>query len=181
MKTLRLATSLASVSILIALAPAVAHSQGRGCTEGAAGLGDRYFPEYGNGGYDVRRYDLDVVYRPATDRLRGRTSIRARAKRRLCSFNLDFVGLEVGEIKVDGRNARWRRDDHELTVLPADPLRRGGRFEVVVRYAGVPVGNGLSGFMPTEDGANVAGQPEAAAPGSRSTTIRSTRRPIRST
>ena len=67
------------------------------------------------------------------------------------------------EIKVDGRQARWRRDDHELTVLPARPLKRGGRFEVVVRYAGVPVGNGLSGFMPTEDGANVAGQPEVAA------------------
>jgi len=163
MKPLRLATSFASVSILIALAPAVAQSQGHGCAEGAAGLGDRYFPTYGNGGYDVRRYDLDVVYRPATDRLRGRASIRARAKRRLCSFNLDFVGLEVGEVKVDRRQARWRRDDHELTVLPARPLKRGERFEVVVRYAGVPVGSGLSGFMRTEDGANVAGQPEAAA------------------
>ena len=30
------------------------------CVVGAPGVGDAYFPTYGNGGYDVRRYDLDI-------------------------------------------------------------------------------------------------------------------------
>jgi hypothetical protein len=35
---------------------------------GAAGIGDPYFPLEGNGGYDVRHYDLTFSYDPATDR-----------------------------------------------------------------------------------------------------------------
>ena len=33
-------------------------------TPGAPGIGDPYFPLDGNGGYDVRHYDLDVTYDP---------------------------------------------------------------------------------------------------------------------
>ena len=32
---------------------------------GSAGAGDYYFPAYGNGGYDVRHYSLDLGYDPA--------------------------------------------------------------------------------------------------------------------
>ena len=42
-----------------------------GASPGAPGAGDPYFPEDGNGGYDVRHYDLDLRYRPASDRLSG--------------------------------------------------------------------------------------------------------------
>jgi hypothetical protein len=62
---------------------------------GAAGIGDPYFPLDGNGGYDVRHYDLDVRYDPATDVLQGVATIEARATQALSSFNLDFVGLTV--------------------------------------------------------------------------------------
>jgi hypothetical protein len=41
------------------------------CEPGAPGVGDEYFPTYGNGGYDVRNYDLDVAYDPATDVVEG--------------------------------------------------------------------------------------------------------------
>ncbi len=37
---------------------------------GAAGIGDPYFPMDGNGGYDVKAYDLELGYDPATDVLR---------------------------------------------------------------------------------------------------------------
>jgi hypothetical protein len=37
---------------------------------GAPGVGDPYFPLYGNGGYQVNHYDLSVRYDPATDELR---------------------------------------------------------------------------------------------------------------
>ena len=59
---------------------------------GAPGVGDDYFPLYGNGGYDVRHYLLRVSYDPATDRLVGVATISARATQNLSRFNLDFVG-----------------------------------------------------------------------------------------
>jgi aminopeptidase N len=139
---------------------------------GAPGVGDDYFPLYGNGGYDVRHYLLKVSYDPPTDRLVGVATISARATQNLSRFNLDFVGLTVRSIKVNGRSATWSRTDHELTVTPAHGLRKGRRFTVVVRYDGVPVtqqivlGPGFTieaGFIHTDDGAIVAGQPEVAA------------------
>ncbi|WNB86600.1 hypothetical protein [Cellulomonas sp. ATA003] len=140
---------------------------GRSFTPGAAGVGDPYFPLDGNGGYDVRHYDLDVRYDPATDVIVGEATITAHATQDLSAFNLDLSGLAVRSVVVDGRTAAWSRDGDELTVTPQRGLRERSRFRVVVRYDGVPapiVENlGLSGFMPTDDGALVAGQPHVAA------------------
>lgn len=131
-------------------------------------MGDTYYPGYGNGGYDVRNYNLDVRYDPATDVLEGRATIRATATRSLCSLNLDLVGMTVRSVEVDGRPVMWERSGQELVVTPAHPLGRHRGFRVVVEYDGVPTeftlpGTTLpSGFMATEDGATVAGQPEVA-------------------
>jgi aminopeptidase N len=161
----------AVVTALLVGAPAVAEASGGRhgeCTPGAAGIGDAYFPSYGNGGYDVGSYDLDITYDPTTDRLDGEASIRAEATQNLCSFNLDLVGLEVTDVEVDHRDAQWSRSGQELTITPRRPLRDGHRFSVEVTYGGVPVefeipGFGIpAGFMTTPDGAIVAGQPEAA-------------------
>ena len=42
---------------------------------GSPGLGDPYFPFDGNGGYDVKHYDLAIAYDPPTDVLRGVATI----------------------------------------------------------------------------------------------------------
>jgi hypothetical protein len=58
----RIAAVAAGVALLLGAfgaSPAGA-SRPRPCTPGAPGVGDAYFPGYGNGGYDVRHYDLDV-------------------------------------------------------------------------------------------------------------------------
>src|SRR4051812_4881973 len=92
---------------------------------GAAGIGDPYYPDYGNGGYDVAHYDIRLRYQPATDQLAGSTTILARATQDLSSFNLDFV-LDVRSVRVDGRTAAFaRQGDHELVVTPARAVRRG--------------------------------------------------------
>ena len=134
---------------------------------GSPGLGDPYFPLDGNGGYDVKHYLLDIRYHPATDVLQGTATIRARATQDLSRFNLDFVGLTVDSITVGGSPATWSRDGGELMVTPAESLPRGQTFFVVVRYHGVPEpieeGLGISGFVPTDDGAVVAGEPHVAA------------------
>jgi aminopeptidase N len=132
---------------------------------GAAGIGDRYYPDYGNGGYDVSHYDIRLRYQPATDELSGTTTIQARATQDLTSFNLDFV-LDVRSVLVDGRPATFARQaDHELVVTPARPLRRGHRMTVRVDYADTPsteLGEGFTVWTRTPDGAIAIGEPEVA-------------------
>ena len=168
----RTASVLAIVCLTTALGlPATAQAAGSTarCISGAPGIGDPYYPNYGNGGYQVRKYNLDVTYDPATDVLDGVAGIKASATKSLCRFNLDLVGMTVRSIKVNGARARWSRTEHELTVIPKHPIRRGDRFQVKVKYDGVPhefeiPGFGArAGFMTTPDGATVAGQPEVAA------------------
>ncbi len=146
----------------------------RGCLPGqpvgAPGVGDTYYPTYGNGGYDVKRYELDTTYDPSTQLIApGKATIEATATQSVCRFNLDFVGFDIQKLTVDGDRANWTRDEHELTVTPRHALERGRPFEVFVKYSGEPtefVIPGLdlrTGFMDTTDGATVAGQPEVAA------------------
>lgn len=136
---------------------------------GAPGIGDDYFPTYGNGGYDVAHYDLSVRWAPRTNTLQGRAGIRARATQDLSRFNLDLVGFRVSSITVDGRRARWAREGQELKVSPSRPLRRGATFTVAVTYTGTPavfgVGTPLqAGWVRTSDGGAIAvGEPEVAA------------------
>jgi hypothetical protein len=135
---------------------------------GSPGAGDPYFPLDGNGGYDVKHYLLDLTYDPATDLLTGVATIRARATQDLSRFNLDLDGLTVRSIEVNGRSAAWARDGGELSVSPRSGLPNGHLFTTVVHYDGVPkpiVGGQLplSGFIHTDDGALIAGQPHVAA------------------
>src|SRR5262245_30230374 len=90
-------------------APAAAHEHG---SPGAPGLGDRLFPTLGNGGYDVRHYDLDLRYATSApdQSLDGTVTIFARATQTLSRFDLDFGGASVGAVSVNGRPAAWLRE-----------------------------------------------------------------------
>jgi aminopeptidase N len=166
-KTWALGLVVLGAAMLPAAIPASAGAA-RNCA-GASGIGDTYYPTYGNGGYDVSRYKLKVAYDPATDRLDGKATLLARSTQRLCSFNLDFVGMDLHRVKVDGERAGWSRTDHELTVVPRDDVKKNKAFRVTATYDGVPQefaipGTDLrTGFMATPEGATVAGQPEVAA------------------
>jgi aminopeptidase N len=156
-----------SGALLLAAIPASAGAA-RNCA-GAPGIGDTYYPTYGNGGYDVSRYKLKVGYDPATEALDGKATVLASSTQRLCSFNFDFVGMDVKRIKVNGERAGFSRSGQELIVVPRDDLKKGKAFRVVVKYAGVPHEFELpgfdvrTGFMATPEGATVADQPEVAA------------------
>lgn len=132
---------------------------------GAPGVGDAYYPDDGNGGYDVTHYDIALDYRPATHVLTGRAKITATATRILTSFNLDFSGPDVSRVLVDGRPAAFtRHGEHELTVSPAFPLLPRSTFLVHVEYAGVPPDTRGKGWTYSADGgAFASGQPHGAA------------------
>lgn len=130
---------------------------------GAAGAGDPYFPLDGNGGYDVRRYELQLKYDPATDLLEGRATIRAKATQNLSSFNLDLVGLTVHAVTVNKRLASFGHVGNELTITPESGLRQNRGFTVVVDYSGIPQSLEGAGFIHTDDGTLVAGEPHSAA------------------
>ncbi|MGW5199387.1 M1 family metallopeptidase [Streptomyces spiralis] len=139
-------------------------------THGAPGIGDPYFPQAGNGGFDARHYALDIAYDPDTDRLDGRTTLTARATENLSSFDLDLQQLQVTRVEVDGRRAGFTRDGDEVRITPRGVLPRNRTFTVTVTYGGVPAPLGgpivfgsQYGWMKTPDGVFVACEPNAAS------------------
>lgn len=106
---------------------------------GLPGLGDSYYPGFGNGGYDVIRYTLDITVNDvSTSDLTATTSIEAIATQDLLSFNLDFIGFKIDSITVNNVTADYSRKGQELTVTPLKPLTQGQQFQTVVAYRGSP-------------------------------------------
>ncbi|GAA2988517.1 M1 family metallopeptidase [Streptomyces lactacystinicus] len=129
----------------------------------AAGLGDPYFPDDGDSGYDVGHYDVRIAYDPArTDHLDGDTTVTARAVRALDRFSLDLKGFTVASVTVNGTPARSfsRSGEHKLVVVPAQRVARGATFAVRVTYAGTPDAEGWHTLR--NGGANVSGEPHSA-------------------
>jgi hypothetical protein len=107
---------------------------------GAATIGDSLIPGDGNGGYDVQKYALELDIEAPAGPLVGKCTIDARATQALASFNLDFHGLDVVRILVDGAVADFERADNELTVKLPQPLAKDKDFRCVVEYFGNPEG-----------------------------------------
>ena len=160
----RATTVFVMTLLCLALLPSAAAASGPTFTPGASGVGDPYYPLDGNGGYDVKHYDLDLRYDPRSDVLSGTATIEARATQNLSRFDLDFVGLRIRSLEIDHRGAAWRRDGQELIVTPHRGIPKGDRFTVEIRYDGIPeaLPDG-SGFIATDDGLVIVGEPHGAA------------------
>ena len=132
---------------------------------GGAGLGDPLYPTLGNGGYDVSHYDIKLDVDVVENFITGSTSIEAVATQGLSSFNLDFRGLTVLGVTVNGEPAEFTRGDYELTVTPVDSVPDGSPFEVVVEYEGTPSADifpgtdFIGGWVKYETGIYAAGEP----------------------
>jgi aminopeptidase N len=136
---------------------------------GAAGVGDRYYPGLGNGGYDAGHYTVALTWRPISGTVDGVTTIEATTTQALSRFNLDLSGLEVATVEVDGEQATFDRNDDELLITPAVPLADGASFTTVVTYEGQPEPErfieGLPelGWITNDGGAYVIAEPAGAA------------------
>ena len=159
---LRRALAAALTLLAVAAAPAAAE-----LTPGAAGGGDPFYPSAGNGGYDVRSYDVKLDYQPQNEQLAGDVTIAARATQDLSSFNLDLRGFNVSTVTMNGAAASFVRKGQELTVTPAGGLRRNRDFTVRIVYAGhanyvLDPDKSKDGWIPTDDGAFVVNEPQGA-------------------
>lgn len=105
---------------------------------GDAGVGDPYYPDLGNGGYDVLAYDLDIDWLADTGAIDAVATITLQPTIDLDTFNLDLVGLDVSAVTVGGRKSGFRRVGRELTIDPDLVLGVGSLVEVSVEYSGKP-------------------------------------------
>ena len=101
---------------------------------------DPYLPTSGNFGYRVARYDLDLEYKVAINRLSGSATITAVTLTRLRTFTLDLSPvLIVGKMLVNGkRPAHFGCYGGKLHVGLASALPAGAELTIVVRYGGSP-------------------------------------------
>jgi aminopeptidase N len=135
---------------------------------GAAGIGDPYFAELGNGGYDALHYTLDLTANLDKDTLSGTVTMDAQAQQELSAFNLDFWGFDIIEVEVAGQAAKYKRDQRELTITPSEPIDAGAIFTVSVTYQGKPRHIGgydafANGWTSYDKGVFVASEPMGAA------------------
>ena len=160
-----IAAAIATVTALAS--PAVAHRHHPDGV-GAPGVGDPYFPLDGNGGYDVRHYDLDSATTRRPTCWPARATITAPAPRRTSRASTSTsTGSTVRRVTVNGAAARGSRTGGELGHPASARWPRARASPSVVRYAGVPGADdpdiGLGGFIPTDDGFVIAGEPHGAA------------------
>ncbi|MDX6637396.1 MAG: hypothetical protein QOJ01_907 [Solirubrobacterales bacterium] len=155
---------MAAVVVAVASASAVAAAGG---VDGAPGVGDPFFPDAGNGGYEVDRYHLDISYSPGSANLVGHERLRATATEGLDRFDLDLRGLNPDRVKVNGEPATFSRSGQELIITPAAILPANSPFTVQVDYAGTPQtitdpDGSPDGWIRTDDGAWVASEPQGS-------------------
>lgn len=134
---------------------------------GSDGVGDRFFPQAGNGGYDVRAYDLDLQWYPGIATLDGVARIDAVATAQLDRFNLDLRALSVRSVMVNGVPARFRIEGQELIVTPVARVTAGTAFTAVVAYAGQPQpvidpDGSSEGWMAWDRGIVALGEPQGS-------------------
>jgi aminopeptidase N len=130
---------------------------------------DEYLPKNGNTGYRVSRYELDLEYKVAINRLSGSATITAVALSELQQLTLDLSSaLTVSKVTVNGkRAAQFSSRAGKLRVRLASKLATGAALSIVVRYSGSPRPIrslwGDVGFEELTEGVLVAGQPNGAA------------------
>lgn len=134
---------------------------------GSTAIGDSLFRGIGNGGYDVKHYDVALAFN-ADKSITATTVVSATATQALSSFSLDFEGLTVSSVLVNGSPAAFTRtsdpsiSSYKLVVTPTATIT--GDFTVAVAYAGTPVTHvdpdgSSEGWVSTSDGATALGQP----------------------
>jgi hypothetical protein len=137
-------------------------------TAGEPGLGDPYYPQAGNSGYDVSKYQIMINFDPGTQSITGTTTISAQATQQLNSFYFDLA-LHADKATVNAAPAESvRRGFSEVYVEPAQEIAAGSTFQVVVAYSGKPGEHRQGDVQPwfaTDGEWTIAGEPRRTTTG----------------
>ncbi|MDH3306252.1 MAG: M1 family metallopeptidase [Acidimicrobiia bacterium] len=106
--------------------------------EAADGIGDDYYPNLGNAGYDVQHVTLDLTIDPSIPRIEGVATFEIVATVDLASWSVDLV-MFPSEVVVDGVPAEFDQTGGEVRVTPTEPIRSGSLFTMTMSYSGTPV------------------------------------------
>ena len=112
----------------------------RASKKSSAPVIDPYLPTAGNFGYRVSRYELELEYKVAINRLGGTATVTAVTLAELQTFSLDLSSaLSVAKVTVNGKRPKhFRTDRDKLHITLADRLPAGAAMTVAVRYSGTP-------------------------------------------
>jgi aminopeptidase N len=105
---------------------------------GHIGLEDPYFPELGNEGYDAQHYSIELSVDMDAQEIAGTTTIDAVATKALSGMNLEFLGMQIDDLQVNGEPATYERDQLELVITFPAPVADGDVFTVAITYHGSP-------------------------------------------
>lgn len=138
---------------------------------GSDGIGDPYFEDLGNGGYNVQHYELALHVDMDANEIAGTATIQASTTQALTSLNLDFIGMNISRVAVNGEETVFQRQGAELVIYLPDPLANGTSFQIEVDYQGTPgedVDRNLlpeysEGWIYYDEGLMVAGEPTGAS------------------
>ena|GEM_PF-1371601 len=127
---------------------------------GARTVGDPFYPTLGNGGYDVRDYELDLTWHvPDTVRpagwIEGVATIGLVPDVDLAEFSLDLTraNTRVLGVAIEGRPVAHRADGfgRKLIVTPETALPAGFETTLSVSWTATPMGvNKLGEELPLE-------------------------------
>lgn len=129
---------------------------------------DPYLPHNGNFGYRVSRYELDLEYKVASNRLAGTATITAVTLASLQTFTLDLSdSLSATKVTVNGRRpAHFGASEGKLRIRLGAPLPAGSAMSIMIRYGGAPrlIRSlwGDVGFEELANGVLVVGQPNGS-------------------
>jgi aminopeptidase N len=126
-------------------------------------------PKSGDPGYRVSRYELDLEYKVAINRLSGSATITAVTLTEVNQLSLDLSdALSVSKVWVNGKRAEhFSSRGGKLRIRLASKVASGTALSLIVHYHGSPRPIrslwGDVGFEELTDGVLVAGQPNGAA------------------
>ena len=165
MKRTMLCAAAGMAAALVLAAPAGAAKW----TAGAPSSGEPFFPQMGNGGYDVQHYDLTLDYDPATQVLDGKAKVTLIPTQDLDQFNLDLRDwFGVSRVAIGNQRAAYfQEDEQELVITPRPKLHSGRTYTVEVDYRGVPgtvvdPDDSFEGWVKNQDGAFVVNEPQGS-------------------
>ena len=134
-------------------------------TIASSSIGDSIFPLEGSSSIDVLHYDIQIKWNDKSGNMDVKTLIDIKSTQKLSKFNLDFHGLSISSVKVDGIKSIFSRDKDKLNITLTNIVEKGKEFKVEINYSGLPSsleGSVSAGWETLKDGVKALSEPISA-------------------